>query len=262
MNNNIKIIGGLLVRNEEHRWLRLFLESFKLICDEVVVVDDASTDRTVDICYEFGCDIHSSLKSGFEENEYIPRLRLWNLCVRKAKINDIIIILDADEIIDQIEALKFRHYLLEADIKNESFALALFDMWNEKQYRSDLLWTAHTRAWAIATRYKPGIYNFAKNKLHCGRLPLEVIYKNVLFFKDIRIKHLGWSTKIDRQFKYDRYMRLDSEFIFGIKAQYDSILDENPNLLNYENVENANHLDIEEFKEAYKNSNKAGGTIE
>lgn len=45
---------------------------------------------------------------------------------------------------------------------------------------------------------------------------------------------MGWSRKEDREGKYSRYKKLDPDAIYGIKAQYDSILDINPNLVKWE----------------------------
>lgn len=46
--------ANLSVRNEEHRILRQHLENLREFCDEIVVtVDEASDDRTYDICREY-----------------------------------------------------------------------------------------------------------------------------------------------------------------------------------------------------------------
>ena len=50
----------------------------------------------------------------------------------------------------------------------------------------------------------------------------------------LRPKHYGWSREEDRINKYNRYMNLDPNGEFGSLEQYKSILDENPNLIKWE----------------------------
>ena len=53
-----KIIGALLARNEagEDRYLKRALDNAALFCDEIVVLDDGSTDATLAFCKD-----HSSV---------------------------------------------------------------------------------------------------------------------------------------------------------------------------------------------------------
>jgi hypothetical protein len=83
-------------------------------------------------------------------------------------------------------------------------------------------------------RYQPDfkyIWNDAAQ--HCGRFPINTssIPKTT---SEFRVKHFGWATPVDREEKYKRYQLLDSDAIFGIKEQYDSILDSNPNLVKWD----------------------------
>ena len=54
---------------------------------------------------------------------------------------------------------------------------------------------------------------------------------------DLRIKHYGWATASDRLEKYNRYMSLDPQGLYGNLAQYKSILDENVNLVKWQEKE-------------------------
>ena len=47
----------------------------------------------------------------------------------------------------------------------------------------------------------------------------------------LRLKHYGWAKAEDRRAKYLRYQQLDPECKFGWREQYESILDENSNLV-------------------------------
>lgn len=230
-----RIIGGLLCKNEEHRWLKQYLEQMKVLCDHIVVVDDNSIDNTVDMCSKYTKYIYSGNNLSFEINESYLRERLFNLCVEKCNENDWIIILDADELLN--DALTLRNILLSCDKSVKSLSMKLYDMWNDFQYRHDEYWTAHEKFWLMCVRcvdknYAGYIYKkWSRNQLHCGRFPLDV-YGQICYSTDgAYIKHMGWSTEQDRKNKYDRYMKLDGKGEFGILEQYESILDPNPKLV-------------------------------
>lgn len=230
-----KIIGGLLVKNESDRWLSTFLASFSLLCDEIIILDDCSIDETPKICSQYGT-VYLSKESYWETREWMQRDALFGLCSNAANINDWIIILDADELLN--DSRKLRKYLLGLPVGYDGFGLKLYDMWNETHYRSDYYWTAHNRVWQIATRKKDINYTWNKSNLHCGRLPIECNQNQIVYDENYYIKHMGWSTDKDRIKKYDRYMKIDPNGEFGWLDQYKSILDENPNLIKLEDTEN------------------------
>lgn len=227
----VKIVGGLLCKNENGRWLKQYLEQMKILCDDIVVVDDISTDNTAEICLEYTRNVLRNSVYNFEDNESYLRELLFNQCARLCNDNDWIVILDADELLCNIE--KLRSLLISYTSNIKCINLQLFDMWNDKQYRADNYWTAHLRYWLMCVRPIKGFnYTWNRSKLHCGRWPLEV-YNQEQFrpTDDIYIKHMGWSTEQDRKNKYDRYIKLDGKGEFGILEQYESILDPNPNLV-------------------------------
>src|SRR2546426_2616947 len=61
-----EISAVLIVRNEE-RLVRMCLENLKEAVDEIIVVDQESTDRTVEICRGYTSNIYSRSAKGFPE---------------------------------------------------------------------------------------------------------------------------------------------------------------------------------------------------
>ena len=59
-------------------------------CDEIIIVDSGSKDKTVEICEQYGCSVYFRAFNGFGEQK--------NFGVSKAK-NDWILCIDADEVL-------------------------------------------------------------------------------------------------------------------------------------------------------------------
>ena len=230
----MKIHGMALLRNEasKNRWLKQFIVQMKLICDRVVILDDASTDETANICENMGLEVYRSRQSLWSVDELIQRKELWQRTIEKAEFNDWILCLDADELFcsEHINYIKYLFKSLEWFDVN-GIAFRLFDMWNESQYRCDKWWSGHLRHWPMAIKVQKTEYEWLDKKLHCGRFPKNAAMKCIP--TQVPIKHMGWSKPEFRQAKYDLYMKTDPQGKEGILEQYESILDDNANLINF-----------------------------
>ena len=231
-NNNPKIIVGSLVYNEEHRFLKEYLSNIKKYADEIVLIDDGSTDNSLKICKEFTKNIFVSDRL-FIENEVEIRNALWMRCVELCNDGDFIIIQDCDEFLHEDSILHLKEEIEKCLMFNgDAIAWKLYDMWNETQYREDMYWTAHKRWWTHMVRYNSRInYMWKDTKLHCGRIPINSYYN--AFPSNLQVLHMGYSRKDLRKEKYDFYMTIDGNGKNGILSQYNSILDLNPRLLNF-----------------------------
>lgn len=145
---------------------------------------------------------------------------------------DWILNLDADEILE--ESFWDSSQTLIDDPHYDFYAFRLFDLWTETHYRDDRHWGAHKTYRPFLMRYQPG-FNYRWNEIpqHCGRFPMNT-FAFPMAKSEYRIKHLGWATEKDRLHKYNRYQTLDPEALYGIKAQYESILDPNPKLKSFD----------------------------
>jgi glycosyltransferase involved in cell wall biosynthesis len=219
----------LLVRNEENRWLGQYINQMHKICDRVVVLDDASTDKTPDILEKVGFEVHRSKESLWGTDELEQRKKLWNLTTAKAKDNDWILCLDADELLIEKDLAHIKYFINKLPAHVNSIGFRLFDMWNKTHFRQDIYWQAHFHMWPMAIRYKASFdYAWIDKKLHCGRFPKNSA--SAMLPTEIFIKHMGWSREEDRNEKYMRYMEADPNGVNGWLEQYKSILDSNPNL--------------------------------
>ena len=112
--NEIKISGVIITFNEE-RNIKRCLKSLEYICDEIVVVDSYSTDRTKSICEQF--DIR------FIEHKFEGHIEQKNFALDQAQF-DYVLSLDADEEIS--EALSQSILAVKSDCQHEAFKFNRF----------------------------------------------------------------------------------------------------------------------------------------
>ena len=227
--NNNRIVFSAIVHNEGGKYLERVLERVKECVDDILIIDDASTDNTVEIIEkslkDFPHVIIKNKKSMFHK-EYKLRMKQWK---ETLKLNPgWILTLDADEVPCESFAENIKK-LIQID-NVDVFNFKLYDMWNETDYREDQYWQLHNRFMTRLLRYQPKFkYKFKKTNQHCGTFPKNI---NMLTNAnvDVKIKHYGWATPEIREAKYNRYMKLDKDGKFGEMNQYKSILDPNPTL--------------------------------
>ncbi|MDR1663887.1 MAG: glycosyltransferase family 2 protein [Clostridiales bacterium] len=224
---------SMVVKNEEHRYLKRVLESALRYIDDAVIIDDASDDGTAALCREILKGIpHRIIENRVSkfQNEWELRTQQWDETVKDDP--DWMLFLDADEIFEESFAEGVKALTEQEEYYLYSFRL--YDFWDEAHYREDALWQAHQFYRPFLLRYAKGFpYEFKKSSQHCGRMPSNVFQQpNAL--SDYRVKHYGWAREDDRLAKYNRYMALDPNGADGSLLQYLSILDKEPALIKWE----------------------------
>ncbi|QDH20846.1 glycosyltransferase family 2 protein [Saccharibacillus brassicae] len=226
-----KITLSMVVKNESDRFLKEALAQHVKYIDSAVIIDDASEDTTASICKEMLSSVkHTIIKNKESKfnNEVELRRQQWEATIQEDP--DWILNVDADEVFEELFNTNIHVIVQRADVKTVSFRL--YDMWDSTHYREDEYWYAHNTLRPFMIRYCPDAeYEWLEEKQHCGRFPKNILNIGLNAKSDLRLKHLGWSRKEDREFKYKRYQLLDVEKNDIRSQQYESILDENPNLI-------------------------------
>lgn len=228
-----KITLSMIVKNEERRYLNQVLNSLKGHIDEAVIIDDGSCDNTINMCREILKDIPLHIIQNGQSmfaREVELRKKQWSETIKTNP--DWILNLDADEILEDSFWDNVQKLINKQNY--DSYCFRLYDMWNETHYREDEYWNAHSIYRSFLMRYQPN-FNYIWNETpqHCGRFPINT-FSFPKATSEFRVKHFGWATQEDRAEKYKRYQLLDPDAIYGIREQYDSILDTNPNLIKWE----------------------------
>lgn len=131
---SIKIVGAMNVKNEE--WIIEYsLTALSQIVDEIVIVDDGSIDKTVDIIKKFDkvTDLYLKPINGLR-----TEIADWNRLTRMAQKRgaDWILYIDADEVFEPKMKVKIRELVKREDAGEYRFRK--ITLWHGlKYYRSD-----------------------------------------------------------------------------------------------------------------------------
>lgn len=225
------LIIGLCIYNEEHRFLEKCLKNMREITNKLVIIDDGSTDNSYNIAIKYATELLQT-NHIYNENEANLRIKLWNKCGEIADEGDYIFINDADEIFTKNSTLHFYEEFNKAiKLQAEAIGFYRYEMWNENQYRKDELWWSDTSCIRCARYKKNYEYYWKEWKIHGGSLPFNA-YGNYYPAK-LQIQHWAYSSLELRNEKIKFYQQYDSDDKYEIEGKYKSILDKNPNLINF-----------------------------
>ena len=226
-----RLIAMMIIRNEADRYLKRTLEELVSYTDEVVIIDDNSTDESREICRSFE-QVHlvTNNRSTFWIDESSLRRQCWEKTV--AREPDWILALDADEMLE--ESIKWKVEELMEEDKYDRIAFRLFEFWNSfHSYRVDKMWNPKNRWVVNMIRYFPSYpYRWRKQRLHCGRLPANLPGRT--YYSDLRLKHYGYVRPEDQRRKYYSYLLHDPEGEHCPLSHYQSIMDPDPVLEEWE----------------------------
>ena len=229
--NNL-IIGGR-VYNEEHKFLKQWLEKYSKLTNKIVIIDDGSTDNSVSICSKYTSYIYETNHLFKDETPKLNNL-LWNYCTKIANNNDFILIIDNDELMTEKSIEHFEEQIYNCNkLDGDSISWAKYDMWNQTQYREDPpLWMAHRMLWTWCVKYKKNYNYYWDNiKIHSILIPINSFYSN--YPTKLQIQHMAYSTPELRLAHRKFYDELDKKGEWDSIEKYNSILDENPTLIDF-----------------------------
>lgn len=248
MNKINNLVIGTLVYNEEHKFLKKYLNKISQLTDKLVFIDDGSTDNSLSICKQYSQSVFVS-DGLFKINESILRQNLWQKCAELCDKNDYILILDCDELLPQSSIDNFEKFLkINDELGGDGIGFNLYDMWNETQYREEPpYWVASLRSNPRCIKYKKNYkYYWNNRKIHCGPFPINAYFS--ILPTCLQIQHMAYTTPELREKKLEFYKTYDKQPDNFLINQYNSICAENPILKDFKD----SFIDYDEQFEYWK----------
>ncbi len=194
--NRHKLSACIITYKEEDR-LPFCLDSLKGVADEVIVVDSYSTDKTVDICRDYGVTLHQQTFKGYGDQK--------NTANTLAS-HDMILSLDADEYLSS----ELKNYLID-----------------EKEKGLQDAYRINRRNWFFGKWMRWGIlYPDAKVRVfnrNVAKWTDDAVHETLVIsdrsVKPIRVKkdilHYAYNNYRDYQIKMNSYSTLAAEEAFN-----------------------------------------------
>lgn len=237
-----------VAKNEASRYWRSALEAWLTFADDVLFIDDGSTDSTPEIAAEYEDVIE--IETNFEAdslwgNEAPYRQALFEFGWANAEPGDILFWLDADmspmrspvEFFEQEEFERFAFFLFDLWATDETHMVAQYGR-QRFDYRDEPpFWRAHEspRTWAVRVTEEP-VDKFEwdhKRGIHSGHLPGQYFdreRKVCVVPKSHAILHFGYLDPADQQEKHEKYMEVEDQLQGAELEHAQSIVDDNPRL--------------------------------
>jgi O-antigen biosynthesis protein len=199
------------VKNEE-RWIQKSLESISDLCSKIVILDDGSTDNTVEVCQSFSNVVDIYQQKDLQIDEHRDRTRLLKMALDQDP--DYLLTMDGDEVIlptskdillEEINVLYPQKFMFQFQF------LYMWDKFN--QYRYDGLYSNiwQNRLMKIKGQSKDLSFKTSKygSNFHMGSLPSNTIdYENSIK-SNVKILHYGYFDQKLRETKFEFYSKND-----------------------------------------------------
>lgn len=217
-----KLITAILCKDEKDKYLERVLRRCLEFSDEVLVLDDGSTDGSPELAESLGCQVRRRVEIGMWGNESPARQELWQWASEVAG-DGWVLVCDADmELIGDPRPLTY-------STQHNAFSWVLYDLWDEQHFRCDGYWQGHlyARPWMFCpTRLGYKVPIWPERGLHTGHCPANsIIHSCVLLPTVIAWKHLGYASPSLRVSKHGQYMAKANQLSPFELAHAQSIID-------------------------------------
>ena len=200
------IVAMYRIKNEE-RWIKKSLESVLDICSEVVILDDGSTDNTVEICQSFD-KVDVTHQTNLPTDEVRDMTKLLKMTIKKKP--EYILAFDGDEILAPNSKEILSEELNVLYPENSVFEFQVLHIWDVPyKFRCDGVFHSmwRPRLFKIKNQstefhYKNSIY---PGNLHANHIPDNMEGLDRPIASKVKILEYGFYSEELRQKKFDYY---------------------------------------------------------
>ncbi len=204
------------------------LEAWSSFADEIIVLDDGSTDGTYEYAQDYAL-VERRTDIPAWGAEASARQELFELAWGVTAVGDYIIWLDADMV-------PARNPRILMDAGTDGVLFCLYDLWRQDRrlwYREDRFWRGHhhARLWMVRRTARRD-FEWNTRGIHTGHLPVDFPCESYAYAPmDYSLLHYAYINEELRQEKYERYMSVKDELTDFEKEHAATILDEQPHLV-------------------------------
>ena len=210
-----KIIAMYRVKNEA-RFIEQSLKSVIDICSEIVILDDNSTDETVEICSGFD-KVTNILK---QKELPLDETRDRNYLFENArKLDpDFILSVDGDEIFMPDASEMLFEELFTIHPASDVFEFQFLTLWdNVNTIRTDGIFGYYWQKRLLRMKNQPLSLLFVENdnpgNIHCGSIPPSSVGFDRTAKSSVKIFHLASLDDEVRKQKYEYYTKTDPDSV-------------------------------------------------
>ncbi len=212
---SVNIVAMYRLKNEA-RWIEKSLESISDLCSKIVILDDGSTDNTIEICRSFSNVVDIYQQKDLLLDEHRDRTKLLMMALKQNP--DYLLALDGDEFLmpkSQDILLEELNVIYPDKFMFQFQFLYVWDKFNQYRYDGvyENIW--HNRLMSMKNQpenlfFKPSEYG---GNFHIGSLPSNAFNCENAIRSNVKILHYGNFDKKLRESKFEFYSKNDSDSI-------------------------------------------------
>lgn len=200
-------LAGLLRIKNESRWIRQVIHSLIPVCDHLFILDDHSTDDTVEICRSFG-DYVTGYCSAFDT---LDEARDKTFLLHKALEHkpEWALMIDGDEVLEAGAKWKIDRLLDRPNFL--TYTMQILYLWNDPQtMRVDGVYGRFYRPSLFKVSEKAASWSRTNvpGNLHCTSLP-DAMRNETPGESGIKLLHFGYIDSELRRRKFDWYNQVN-----------------------------------------------------